>query len=210
VSESRITLGIVLFPGFELLDVMGPAEMFGNLREQIDMHMVAPQAGLVESAQKTNVDAPFSFDEHPHFDWLLVPGGQGTRALVRDEGFLTGLQQLAASAQLVMSVCTGSGLLAKAGLLDGRKATSNKFSFNWATEQSDKVEWIKKARWVDDGDRVTSSGVTAGTDMALAVIEREFGKEIAEKLAVYTEYQRETDSSQDPFAEIWEERPENQ
>jgi transcriptional regulator GlxA family with amidase domain len=203
MNDSKKTLGIVLFPGFELLDVMGPAEMFGNLRDQIEMHMVAPDAGLVQSTQKTKVEAEFSFEDNVPFDWLLVPGGWGTRDLVNDQTFLDWLKQKGEAARLVMSVCTGSALLAKAGLLDGRKATSNKKSFSWVVEQSDQVEWIKKARWVDDGNRVTSSGVSAGIDMALAVIEREFGKEIAEKMSAYTEYQREADSNHDPFADLW-------
>jgi transcriptional regulator GlxA family with amidase domain len=203
MSDSKITLGLVLFPDFELLDVMGPAEMFGNLRDQIDMHAVAPTTGLMESTQKTKVEAEFSFDDHPHFDWLLVPGGWGTRDLVDDSTFLDWLKKNGEAAQLVMSVCTGSALLAKAGLLDGRNATSNKKSFKWVREQSDRVDWVTKARWVDDGNRVTSSGVSAGIDMALAVIEREFGKEIAKKMSAYTEYQRETDPHHDPFSDLW-------
>ena len=75
-----------------------------------------------------------------------------------------------------MSVCSGSALLAKAGLLDGRRATSNKQYFQLAEKQGPKVEWVKEARWVDDGNRVTSSGVSAGMDMALAVIARLYGE----------------------------------
>ena len=78
-----------------------------------------------------------------------------------------------------MSVCTGSALLAKAGLLDGLAATSNKMFFDLARSQGDLVEWQESARWVDTGQYVTSSGVSAGTDMALAVIERLFGAELA-------------------------------
>ncbi|PCJ51574.1 MAG: hypothetical protein COA73_17125 [Candidatus Hydrogenedentota bacterium] len=106
-------------------------------------------------------------------------------------------------ADLVMTVCTGTALAAKAGLLEGRRATSNKKSFQWVTEQGPNTKWIKEARWVDDGDRVTSSGVSAGIDMALAVIEREFGAETANKLAAYTEYNREHDPDNDPFAKLW-------
>ena len=74
-----------------------------------------------------------------------------------------------------MSVCSGSALLAKAGLLDGRRATSNKQYFKFAVDQGPKVTWVKEARWVDDGNRVTSSGVSAGMDMALHVIARLYG-----------------------------------
>jgi transcriptional regulator GlxA family with amidase domain len=99
-----------------------------------------------------------------------------------------------------MSVCSGSALLAKAGLLDGRRATSNKQYFQIAQSAGPKVEWIRKARWVDDGNRVTSSGVSAGIDMALHVIERLYGTKTAENMAKLTEYQWHRDADNDPFA----------
>jgi transcriptional regulator GlxA family with amidase domain len=98
-----------------------------------------------------------------------------------------------------MSVCTGSAILAKAGLLDGRRATSNKQFFDFARMQSEKVTWVEEARWVEDGPFATSSGVSAGTDMALAVIARLYGQERAEAIANLTEYERQTDPTKDPF-----------
>ena len=80
------------------------------------------------------------------------------------------LRVRAKNAEILMSVCSGSAILAEAGLLDGRKATSNKRYFQVAVDHGPKVEWIEKARWVDDGNRVTSSGVSAGIDMSLAVV----------------------------------------
>ena len=133
---------------------------------------------------------------------LLVPGGIGTRALVEDTGFLAGISAHAAHAELVMSVCTGSGLLARAGILDGRRATSNKAAFAWATEQGPKVEWVKEARWVWDGKFVSSSGVAAGIDMSLAVIAHLAGDEFAQNLADRTEYEWHRDAAWDPFARI--------
>ena len=101
-----------------------------------------------------------------------------------------------------MSVCTGSALLAKAGLLDGLAATSNKMFFDLARSQGDLVEWQESARWVDAGQYVTSSGVSAGTDMALAVIERLFGAELAAQVVNYTEYQWHRQADEDPFAQL--------
>ena len=98
-----------------------------------------------------------------------------------------------------MSVCSGSAILAKAGVLDGRRATSNKQFFALATAQSHKVKWAEKARWVEDGPFVTSSGVSAGTDMALAVIARIYGEAKARELSELTEYERQTDADRDPF-----------
>ena len=102
------------------------------------------------------------------------------------------------------SVCTGSALLAKAGVLDGHKATSNKQFFKLATDQSDKVEWIWEARWVDDGNVITSSGVSAGMDMALHIIDRLFGTQTAEAIAMGTEYEWQRDPTKDIFANLIE------
>jgi transcriptional regulator GlxA family with amidase domain len=133
---------------------------------------------------------------------VLVPGGFGTMQQLTNKALLDWLRQRAAKAEIVMSVCSGSALLAKAGLLDGRRATSNKQFFQFAVNQGPKVRWVKEARWVDDGDRVTSSGVSAGMDMALHVIARLYGEQVAQKLADGTEYQWHRDANQDPFAKF--------
>ncbi len=199
------TLGILLFEGFELLDVFGPAEMFCGLGDPpLRLVMVAGQAGEVRSAQGARAVADVGFDECPRLDMLLVPGGIGTRKAVNDERLLSWLREQAAQVEILMTVCTGSGLAAKAGVLDGKRATSNKKSFGWASSNSDKVQWVRQARWVEDGNRVSSSGVSAGMDMALAVIARLYGLEAAETIANYTEYEWRRDASWDPFAALYE------
>ncbi|HEV3237705.1 MAG TPA: DJ-1/PfpI family protein [Gemmataceae bacterium] len=200
-SKAR-TLGIVLFPQFELLDVYGPVEMFGNLGSKMKVIMVAQTAGSVASAQGPKVVADYGFDNCPDLDLIMVPGGIGTRTQISNAKILDWLRQRSAKAEIVMSVCTGSALLAKAGLLDGHRATSNKQFFKFAVGLGPKVNWVKEARWVDDGDRVTSSGVTAGIDMALHVIARLYGDKIAQRLADGTEYQWHRDPTQDPFAKF--------
>jgi putative intracellular protease/amidase len=196
------TLGIVLYPNFELLDVCGPAEMFGALRPRVKVIMVAQSAGPVASTQGPKLVADHSFDDCPDLDLILVPGGFGTRRELANPKLLDWLRQRAGRAEIVMSVCTGSAVLAKAGLLDGRRATSNKQYFRFAVDQGPKVHWIKQARWVDDGDRVTSSGVSAGIDMALHVIARLYGEAAAQRLSEGTEYQWHQDANQDPFAKF--------
>ncbi len=194
------TLGIVLYPKFELLDVCGPAEMFGNLGPRLKVVMVAAKAGPVASVQGPQLVADYGFDDCPPLDLVMVPGGFGTIAELKNEPLVDWLRTRAEKAELVMSVCSGSALLAKAGLLDGRRATSNKQYFSFAVAQGPKVEWVKQARWVEDGNRVTSSGVSAGIDMSLAVIARLYGDELAEKIATATEYQWHRDAASDPFA----------
>lgn len=200
-KETR-TLGVVLYPGFELLDVCGPVEMFGNVGKPLKVITVAQKAGDVKCTQGPAMKAEYGFDDCPPLDLLLVPGGFGTIRELNNEKLLSWLRERAAKAEIVTSVCSGSAILAKAGLLDGRRATSNKVYFQMAVSNGPKVEWIKKARWVDDGDRVTSSGVSAGTDMALHVIERLYGEQIAQRIADGTEYQWHRDADDDPFAKF--------
>lgn len=199
-AKKTRTLGIVLYPKFELLDVYGPAEIFGNLPGKIKVVMVAQQAGPVTSAQGPQVIADHGFDDCPPLDMVLVPGGMGTLTEMKNATLLDWLKARSEPAEIVMSVCSGSALLAKAGLLDGHKATSNKVYFNIAEASGPKVNWVKKARWVDDGKWVTSSGVSAGIDMSLHVVERLFGTKAAESLANATEYQWHRDADNDPFA----------
>lgn len=200
-KKSR-TLGILLYPRFELLDVYGPAEVFGNLPGKLKVVMVAEQAGPVASTQGPQGVADFGFDDCPPLDLILVPGGFGTIAELKNQRLLGWLRSRSESAEITLSVCSGSSLLAGAGLLDGRRATSNKQYFSFATTRAPKVQWVKEARWVDDGDIVTSSGVSAGIDMSLHVVARLFGTETAERIANATEYQWHRDADSDPFAKF--------
>jgi putative intracellular protease/amidase len=208
-SQSRpLTLGVILYPGFELLDVFGPLEMFNSVgRGLLTTHLIAEHAGPVAAGTVADgpigprVMAEYGFEDAPALDLLLVPGGIGTFAELANTAMLAFLRERSRSAQITASVCTGSALLAKSGILDGRRATSNKQVFSLATAQSDAVEWVEAARWVDDGAVVTSSGVSAGMDMALAIIARLFGNEAAEAIAVGTEYTWHRDANVDPFVE---------
>ena len=139
------TLGIVLYPRFELLDVFGPAEIFGNVNGRLKVIMVAEKAGPVASVQGPKAIADYGFDDCPPLDLVLVPGGFGTLPQLKNETLLDWLRGQGESSEIVMSVCSGSALLAKAGLLDGRRATSNKQYFNIATAQGPKVEWVVRA-----------------------------------------------------------------
>jgi putative intracellular protease/amidase len=198
-SHSPLTLGAIFYEGFELLDVYGPLEMFGSVGPELRIVTVAQKAGAVTSTQGPKTLAQYGFDDCPALDLILLPGGVGTLAELQNEAILEFLRRRSATAQVTMSVCSGSAILAKAGLLDGRRATSNKQFFTLATTQSKKVEWVEQARWVEDDNMVTSSGVSAGIDMALAVIARLYGQERAEKIAAGTEYEWHREATWDPF-----------
>src|SRR3954447_5501767 len=127
------TVGVVLFPGFELLDVFGPLEVLGNLKRRFSLALVAQSVGQVESAQGPKVLADYAFDDCPHLDILLAPGGPGTRAEVANQVLIAWLAARGGDAELITSVCTGAALLARAGLLDDHRATTNKQAFTWVS-----------------------------------------------------------------------------
>ena len=199
-TSSPIHVGAVLFEGFELLDFFGPLEMFGLLEDAAKITVVAEKTVAVKSSSGPRGMADATMAGSGGFDVLLIPGGIGIRKEMANPQFLAELKRLAEAAQIVATVCTGSFLLARTGLLDGRKATSNKRAFQQVKTYAPKVDWIAKARWVEDGKYFTSSGVSAGMDMALAVIAKLCGRETSLQIASRAEYEWHEDSSRDPFA----------
>lgn len=196
-----IQAGAILFEGFELLDFYGPLEMFGLLENDARIAVIAEKTGPVKSSVGPSGVAEATLAGSSGFDVLLIPGGIGTRTQMANAPFLAELKRLAKASRIVATVCTGSFLLARTGLLDGRKATTNKRVFQLVKTNAPKVHWIAKARWVEDGKFFTSSGVSAGMDMALAVIAKLCGREKALEIASRAEYEWHEDSSWDPFAD---------
>jgi transcriptional regulator GlxA family with amidase domain len=197
------TVGVLLFPEFELLDVFGPLEAFGHARDWFRLVTVAEQAGPVASAQGPRAVAEHGLDDCPRLDILLVPGGMGTRREVDNARLVDWVAEQGRRVEILTSVCTGAALLARAGLLDGRRATSNKRAFAWVAGQGPKVHWVRQARWVDDGNVVTSSGVSAGIDMALHLVGRIAGPAVRDDIATRMEYAWHADPHDDPFARVW-------
>ena len=156
--------------------------------------------GPVRSGEGPASIADYSFADLPDCDLLLIPGGIGTRKLVADEGFIALIEAASRRSPVTATVCTGAALLARTGLLDRRRATSNKLAWDWVLQQGEAVDWVRRARWVDDGNIVTSSGVSAGIDMALALIARLHGHDVAVNAARIMEYVWNDDPSNDPFA----------
>ena len=196
------TIGALIFPGFELLDLYGPLEMFGLLKKDFELALIAEHQGPVKSNPGIESIAAFSVEESPDFDVILVPGGPGTRREVDNASILDWIGRASGRAEYSLSVCTGSALFARAGILDGKRATTNKAAFTWVAEQGPRVDWIKQARWVEDGEFFTSSGVSAGMDMALGAIARMLGEDTAEQVSTFAEYSWHRDRDDDPFARI--------
>jgi transcriptional regulator GlxA family with amidase domain len=197
-------IAVLVFPGFELLDVFGPMEMFGLLKDDFALEFVSETLGAIPSNQRLAVHSTRTMETVQDDDIVFVPGGSGTRQADKNPALLQWIADSSARAEFTLSVCTGSLLLAKAGVLDGKRATTNKAAFKWVADQRPQVDWVRKARWVEDGAFFTSSGVSAGMDMALAVIARTQGNATAEQVAVWAEYDWHRDAAWDPFAKIHE------
>jgi transcriptional regulator GlxA family with amidase domain len=210
VTEERVRrVAVVIFEGFTVLDVYGPVQAFsacrtaapdGRHRPFFEVFAVAQAPGPVRSGDGLTTHADHALAAAPPFDILLVPGGFGTRREVDNPAFIEALGVASRRAAVTATVCTGAALLARTGRLDGRPTTSNKIAWDWVVGQGPRVHWRRRARWVEAGDILTSSGVSAGIDMTLALIARECGRELALAAARNMEYVWREDPDDDPFA----------
>jgi len=181
VSQRRVV--IVAFRDVQPLDVVGPAEVFhtaGRLAsDAYEVTIAAPEPGtLSASAVDLSVSTALKDVTGP-IDTLIVAGGVGVLALERDERFIEALRSAAKRSRRVAGVCTGAFLLAAAGLLDGRRATTHWASCALLAERHPATEVDPDPIFVRDGNVYTSAGVTAGMDLALALVEEDLGRETA-------------------------------
>ena len=195
-------VGIFLFDGVEVLDFAGPFEVFSRTRlapglesrrseetAPFRVFTVAASADPVTATGGLRVVPHFDFASAPRADLLVIPGGFGTRALLEDATTLEWIRRSAAAARHVTSVCTGSLLLARAGLLAGRRATTHWGALDLLARLDPTVTVERESRVVEDGI-VTSAGVSAGIDMAFAMVESICGRAVADETAKYIEYPR--------------------
>lgn len=196
------TIAALVFPGFETLDYFGPIEMLGGYGKETQIITVAKTPDPVASVHGQRIVVDKVLSEKTDYDLLLVPGGDTALEAGKDAELLQWLRDVSDQAERVMGVCTGTILLGMAGVLDGRRATTNKMDFTNTVHLAPAVDWAKEARWVEDGKFYTSSGVSAGMDMALAVMADLFGTEFAERMAIGTEYEWHKDATRDPFAKL--------
>ncbi len=175
---------IAAFPRVQTLGVLGPAEVFGTAtqltsKNAYTVEVVATRPGpLRTSSVSLHPDSTIDKCRGP-IDTLLVAGGRGVHAAARDERFVTWLSAAAKRSRRVTSVCTGAFLLARAGLLDGRRATTHWASCGELARRHPEVVVESDPIFVRDGHVITSAGVTAGMDLALALVEEDLGREIA-------------------------------
>jgi transcriptional regulator GlxA family with amidase domain len=197
MSEAPKTIGILLFEGVEELDAVGPYEVlaaWARLSPDDGWRTITvgvAGAGLVRGAKGLAMMPDVALADAGPIDLLVYPGGQGTRRLMDDGAHLAWLRQQAASPALTTSVCTGSLVLASAGLLHDRPATTHWGSLDTLAAIDPTIDVRPEARYVDDGDVVTASGVSAGIDMALHLVARLAGDERARQVRRYIQYDPE-------------------
>jgi transcriptional regulator GlxA family with amidase domain len=214
-SSDLLRVGVVLFPAFDSIDVFGPLETLNLLSvshpmnlsliaadlQPVSTQIIAPGMNPYNSTFGETILPTHTFDTAPDLDVLIVPGGPGTRAPTLNST-IEYVKDAYPRLQYLITICTGAGIAARTGLLDGRKATTNKAAWNATTALGPKVLWQKHARWVVDGNIWTSSGTTAGIDLAFAWISSVFGDAQAEKIANIMEYVRHTNPKWDPFSKL--------
>ena len=190
-----------VYPQYETLDLHGPFEMLGRMKD-VNIQVLA-QTPDVASYQGQRIVADICnaelSDVYP-CDCFLIPGTSETNKILENDVLTDFLKRQDKVSKTMFSVCTGSALFAKAGLLDDKKATTNKQAFFHIKDLFPKVLWQCKARWVQTEKYLTSSGVSAGTDAALYLVKTIYGEDEAKRISTLTEYKWNEDSDNDPFS----------
>jgi len=186
-------LAILIFDEVEVLDFCGPFEVFsvtaqGTQPTPFAVYTVAEKAGPVLARNQLSVNPRYSIADCPQPDILLVPGGFGTRKEMHNQVLLDWIASCATQAELILSVCTGALLLAKAGLLEGLTATTHHGAIDLLRKTAPNTIVVDDQCFVDNGRVILSAGISAGIDMSFHVVERLLGTEVALQTARQMEY----------------------
>ena len=196
-------VGIFIFKGVEILDFTGPYEVLSSTRvtskvlnkknvngiykhpSPFKVFTITSKNKMIVTSGGLKVMSNYSFLDAPNFDILIIPGGKGTRSLISNKSVISWLYNKK-NTKLIISICTGSLLLAAAGLLKNRKATTHWSAFELLKELSPSTKVLKKRYVIDK--IFTSAGVASGIDLSLKVVENLYGKTVAKNTAKYMEY----------------------
>ena len=195
---SQIQVGILIFQDIEVLDFCGPFEVFSVTRldearrretaSPFQVHLIAQNKDSVMTTGGMQVIPNMDLGNCLKLDILVVPGGWGTRALLVNQTLLDWIKMQSEHIELLTSVCTGALLLGKAGLLENKQATTHWRSLDWMQELFPSTIVKRDLHVVEDGNLFTSAGISAGIDMALKVVQRYYGEEVARATAKHMEY----------------------
>jgi transcriptional regulator GlxA family with amidase domain len=186
-------IAIAVFEDVEELDFVGPWEVLRSWQrfwpdDGAEVFTVAQRAGTITCAKGLRIEPDVTWEDAGPIDVLVLPGGQGTRPQIGDLTVRSWLTGLASGGTLMTSVCTGSLVYADAGLLDGRPATTHWASLDHLAKLGTDIEVRPDDRYVDSGDVITASGVSAGIDMALHLVVRLVGEDRAREVRRYIQY----------------------
>lgn len=191
-QKPRKNVAVFVHEGVELLDFAGPAEIFAvaGRPRAFNVYTVAATEADVVSQGFLKIKPQYTLANCPKPDIVVIPGGN-TRIPLKDERIIQWIKKSSENAEIVLSVCTGAFLLAKAGLLDGKEATTHWASIETLKKEAPKAKVLTDRRFVDNGKVITAAGVSAGIDGALHVVDRLLGREVAKNTARYAEYRWE-------------------
>lgn len=186
-------VAIMIFDEVEVLDFAGPLEVFNVTAELNDpapfhVYTVAESVAPVKTRGKLSINPNYSIYAMPQPNILLIPGGFGARALLKKPYILDWLEEQAGDLEFLLSVCTGSLVLGKAGLLDGLEATTHHTAFDRLEELAPDCIVIREQRYIDNGNLITSGGIAAGIDMSLHVVRKILGDDVLAKTLTEMEY----------------------
>ncbi|WP_427110743.1 DJ-1/PfpI family protein [Lysinibacillus xylanilyticus] len=194
MNERQWRVGILLFDDVEVLDFAGPFEVFSvteieNGQQPFVVKTVSEKGNIVIASNGVKVQPDYSFENIPRFDILIIPGGLGAREReIHNDNVIQWITNQMKTVQLMTSVCTGALLLAKAGLLKGRMATTHWASLERLNNEFPQVEVQREVKFVDEGNIITSAGISAGINMSFHIVKRLLGSEVARNTAKLMEY----------------------
>lgn len=192
-KDMKKNVGIFIFDNMEVLDFAGPYEVFAITGQRagegsFQVFTVAEKEGPVSAVNGLGINPDYSFSNSLPIDILIIPGGIGTRALIKNDTVIAWVKKASAQAELILSVCSGALVLAQAGLLANKNATTHHGCLDLLKELAPSVKVHADKRFLDNGDIITSAGISAGIDMSLYVVARLLGREQALETAHHMEY----------------------
>ena len=188
-EDSLINVAVFLYDGVEVLDFSGPGEVFAASKKFHVYTVAATQEPLI-SQGFVKINPTFSIENCPKPDIIVLPGGS-TRSSINNPKVIEWVQQNSGKDHYLLSLCTGAFILEKAGLLDGKQATTWYGAIkNLKRKAGDRFEVLENTRWVDNGNIITTAGVSAGIDGALHLVKKLCGDERAQATAEYMEYDK--------------------
>lgn len=190
-----LNVGIFIFNDVELLDFAGPYEVFSVASEMHDykyfsVFTISENGDMIKTVNGLKVQPDFSFDTHPNMDILLIPGGVGSRKLIKNARVLDWVKKNTLRSEITCSVCSGALVLGKLGLLDNLISTTHHQVIDLLKEIAPLTNIDKGKRYIDNGKIMTSAGISAGIDLALHIVNKIYGIEAEQKTIEHMEYRK--------------------